>query len=246
MNVERLLREYINEVAVDFRGRLSSEESENFLVKPSGEPWKKLLPSGLVCFSVYRANKEAEIDTKQVIRAVKNPASKGGVKVPRGVVDEILQRGLEICLPWIKSLDFNVVTTPQSSKTLAVRFGSLIAERSGVDFVPAGTLKDLENAKISEELPSSFTEKSAKMLQMSLERMKSSEEQNLQKHFRPQDRKFISSWQKMREKSGLSSGDRVLLVDDVLSDGSTLTEMQKTLLASGIEAVGCLTLFKTR
>ena len=156
-----------------------------------------------------------------------------------------MEKSVEICVPWLEGLEFDTVSTPQSSKTLGIRFGKKIADRLGKRFIPSGTLKDLGSAKIKSELPPSYSEKSVKGLQRSLERMKSAEQGTLQKHFMPRDRKFIEDWQKTREFGDLKEGNKVLLVDDVLSDGSTLREMSRVLTESGVSVAGCLTLFRT-
>jgi adenine/guanine phosphoribosyltransferase-like PRPP-binding protein len=252
MKFIELLREYINEIVIDSRGKLGSNDGNNFILKSNG-PWIKALGGGLRCYSIYRTVKTGDVDPIEIIRSIKNPLQKTSVKIPKGMIDEILEKGVEKCVPWIEGLEFDIVTTPQSSKTLGIRFGKKIAERLDKQFIPSGTLKDLDSAKIKSELPASYSEKSVKGLERSLERMKEKSpdgikkpgEGTLQKHFRPRDRKFIQDWQKTRDLGNLKEGNRVLLVDDVLSDGTTLGEMSRVLRESGVIVVGCLTLFRT-
>ena len=245
MNFTKLLREYINEIALDSRGRLTSDDGKNFVLKPNGGPWIKSLTNSLRCYSVYKTVESGDVDPLTIVRSMKDPIGKTSIKIPKGTIDEILQKSVNVCVPWLEGMEIDVVTTPQSSKTLSIRFGKKVAESLGKRFVPAGTLKDLGSAKIKSELPPSYSEKTVRGLQKSLERMKSSEQGTLQKHFRPRDRKFIEDWQKTRELGELKEGNRVLLVDDVVSDGSTLREMGRVLLDSGMDVVGCLTLFST-
>lgn len=250
-NFTKLLTEYINEVIAQPSGDsfvVKSDEGNNFVLKSNGsQPWIKSLGGGLSCFSVYKMTKTENdvVDPVSIIKSLKAPTSKESLKVPRGTVDQILQKGVELCVPWLEDLDVNIVTTPQSSKTLSVKFGKMISQNLGTKFVPAGTMKDLESAKISSELPSSYSEKSTSGLTRSLERMKSSKSKDLNKHFRPRDRKFITNWQKIRDEDQFEQGSNVLLVDDVISDGATMLEMTRTLKKMGVNVVGCITLFKT-
>jgi hypothetical protein len=240
-----LLKEYINEIKLDSRGRLSSEEGENFVLKSGGkEPWIKGITSNLKCLSVYRATSTSEIDPVQIIKSMKNPRGKLGIEIPKGTIDEIIEKSVDICLPWLSTIQFDTITTPQSSKTLSIRFAKTISEKTGKKFIPSGTLKDLGSAVI-DELPASYSEKSASGLKKSLERMKSSEDRNLQKHFLPRDRKFIRNWQKIRNASDFSKSSNVLLVDDVVSDGSTFVEMERVIRSLGMKVSGCLTIFRT-
>lgn len=250
MNYTGLLKEYINEVAIELSGesyKVISGDGENFLLKSNGgKLWEKSIPGEIKCFSVYKAiTTESSIDPVQIIKAIKDPVKKGKLKVPQGTVQQILDKSVGICLPHLKSMNLDVVTTPESSKSLAVKFAKLISENLGVRFVPAGTVKDMTSARLSGDLPTSYGEKSISGLRRSLERMKTSQDKNLHKHFYSRDRKFVADWQKARDVSKFSQGERILLVDDVLSDGSTLAEMKRALSDLDINVVAGITLFRT-
>lgn len=246
----KLLKEYINEISienVDGKDRISSNDGKNFVVKQGNSPWIKKLAPDLICFSVYRVVKTPtdSLDPIDLIKALKNPKGDYGVELPRNVIDEILNKGAEICEPWLQNLEFDLVATPQSSKTLSIRFARKISERFNKEFLPSAILKNLPDAKISSDLPASYSQKSIANLHRNLERMKVSPEKNIHKYFRPQDRKYLTNWQKIRGEENIKKDSRVILVDDVVTDGSTFIEMKRVLESVGMKVVGCITLFRT-
>jgi len=249
----KLLIEYITEIVAVAEPNnnyftIKSEEGKNFVLKANGgHPWIKGLSQDLKCFSVYKMIKfiDDKVDPVQIIKSLKNPGLKDSLRVSKGTMNQILQKGVEVSTPWFAGMNIEVVTTPQSSKTLSVKFAKSIAEKIGAKFVPAGTIKDLESAKISDNLPITYSTKTISGLNKSLTRMKSSKDKDLHKHFLPRDRKFITNWQKLRKEDEFLNGMNVLLVDDVISDGATLFEMSNILKKSKVNIVGCITLFKT-
>ncbi len=164
-NFSNLLIEYINEVVAELSRNIfviKSDEGNNFILKKNGsQPWIKRLGKELRCFSVYKMIKTKNdiINPINIIKLLKAPTTKDSLKVPKGTIDLILQKSVELCVPWLKDLNIEIVTTPQSSKTLSVKFGKMISEKLGAKFVPAGTIKDLKSAKISNELPNSYSKK---------------------------------------------------------------------------------------
>ena len=126
-----------------------------------------------------------------------------------------------------------------------MKFAKMISKNLDKKFIPAGTVKDLESARISSDIPASYSAKSISDLNRSLAKMKMSKSQELHKHFRPRDRKFITDWQKIRANDQFEQGKNVLLVDDVISDGATMLEMANVLKKLGVNVVGCITMIKT-
>ena len=247
--LRKLIREIIAEpLSSGSKFVVKSDEGNSFLLKSNGNmPWTKNISNDLQAFSVYKIHKtdEDKVDPIQIIKSLKEPSKKGNIKIPTGTIGQILEKSSDISSNWLKDLHIDLVTTPQSSKTLAVRFGKLMSQKLGTKFLPAGTLKNFDVAEISPDLPASYSERSKSGLQKSLNRLKSSEKKELHKHFHPRDRKFVKNWQQPRETGSDLSGLRILLVDDVLSDGNTFREMSNVLSDIGAEVVGCLTLFKT-
>ena len=227
---------------------VKSDEGSNFILKSNGlQPWIKGLGGGLRCFSVYKMSKTENdiVDPVKIIKSLKNPTSKDSLVVPRGTVNQILQKSTDLCIPWLKDLNIDIITTPQSSKTLSMKFAKMISKNLDKKFIPAGTVKDLESARISSDIPASYSAKSISDLNRSLAKMKMSKSQELHKHFRPRDRKFITDWQKIRANDQFEQGKNVLLVDDVISDGATMLEMANVLKKLGVNVVGCITMIKT-
>lgn len=250
-NYKKLLIEYINEIIIEPTPsgfKIGHAEGENFLLKTNGtHPWIKGITKDLKCFSIYKVDKKDGdfIDPIQIIKSLKDPTIKSKTNIPQGTINQILEKCVEISSPWFTDFNIDVVTTPQSSKTLSVKFGKMISDKLSAEFIPAGTIKDLENSKISDELPNNYSQKSILGLNKSLERMKSSQNKDLHKHFLSRDRKFITNWQKTRNSNLFQPNTNVLLVDDVISDGSTLREISNVLKTLNINIVGCLTIFKT-
>jgi hypothetical protein len=247
---KKLLKEYINEISIENVGgkdRISSNDGKNFVVKPGNSPWIKKLTPDLSCFSVYRVVKTPtdSLDPIDLIKVLKDPKGDHDVELLKGVIDEILNKGVEICEPWLQNLEFDLIATPQSSKTLSIRFARKISERLNKELLPSAILKNLPDAKLSSDLPSSYSQKSIKNLHRNLERMKVSPEQNIHKYFRPQDRKYLTNWQKIRGEENIKKDSNVILVDDVITDGSTFIEMKRVLESVGMKVVGCVTLFRT-
>lgn len=247
---KRLLKEYINEISIESHGgkdRISSKSGKNFVMKSGNSPWIKKLTQDLTCFSVYRVVKTQtdSLNPVDVIKAIKDPKGDYGVEIPRNVIDEILNESVDVCEPWLRKLDFDLVTTPQSSKTLSIRFARKISERFNKELLPSAILKNLPDAKISDDLPASYSQKSITNLHRNLERMKVSQEKNMHKYFRPQDRKYLTNWQKIRGDENIKKDSKVILVDDVITDGSTFIEMKRVLESVGMKVAGCITLFRT-
>lgn len=243
------LRELIKEILLEPQNGLffvTPNSGKQFLLKKNGIPWHKKV-GDKTCASVYRVNHSEgdEVDPIEIIKTLKNPSRKGNIKVPPGAIDQILDEASELVSEWYSGEDINFVTTPQSSKTLSIKFAKKISEKIGSNFIPAGTVKDLDNARISNELPSSYQPKTIRNLERSLEKMKASNDKDLHSHFRPQDRKFITNWQRIRTRADIKPGTNALIVDDVISDGATMSEMVRSLTEIGINVVGCITLFRT-
>lgn len=247
---KKLLKEYINEISIENVGgkdRITAGDGKNFILKSGNSPWLKRIETNLTCFSVYRVVKTADdsLDPIELIKIIKNPKGDHDVELPRNVIDEILDKSIEVCEPWLQNLEFDLIATPQSSKNLAIRFARKISERFGKELLPAAIIKNLPDAKIVDDLPASYSQKSITNLYRNLERMKSSSEKNIHKYFRPQDRKHLTNWQKIRNEKITRKDSRVILVDDVISDGSTFVEMKRILESAGMKVVGCITLFRT-
>lgn len=253
-----LLKKYINEVTAKPRPsggyEVSNDDGPEFIRKKDNTLWSKTLEGDFKCYSVFRAirGSGAPVDPVEIIEALKNPIATGNLVTPQGTVKQVIETSLAAA--WsedpnntLVNLDFGIVTTPQSSKTLGIKFAKAIADDFHVQLVPAMTLKDLSGAKIG-DLPPTFSQKSAKGLERSLERMKSSGDPSIHRHFRPQDRKFVTDWQSMRGQQGeaLMPGDRILIVDDVIADGSTMLEAKRTIERStGATVVAGITIFRT-
>jgi len=248
---KQLLLDLINEILVVPRGgkhHVDPAPGSNFVLKSGGtKPWLHRIDKDLTCMSVYSVSSQDsdQFDIINVLKAIKDPRRKGDVVVPKGVIENIIDEASGLAVPWLSGQKIDVVTTPQSSKTLSIKFAKKLAENLGARFVAAGTLKDMQSASIAAELPPSFKEKSIRGLSRSLERMKSSETQAIHDYFRPQDRKYIVGWQKGRAGAEISEGNNVLIVDDVLAGGSTFGEMARVLRDGGATVAGCISLFRT-
>lgn len=258
-NFTSLLKEFITEILAtpaDGRYFISKDDSSQFVKKLSGAPWMSLaeLPDGrkIRCYSVYKINRRfntEDFDVMDVIKAIKDPSLKGKkYRVHEGVVDHIIDEAVDLSVNWIErsGWKFETIVTPQSSKTLAVRFANKIGQRMGVKVVPAVTMKNMKDASVFQDLPASFSEETKNSLYRSLERFKEKDpsEQEIKK-IPAQFRKFIVNWQKKREKAGAIGPENsgVLVVDDKFTGGSTIAETSRILENENYNVVGCLTLF---
>ena len=247
-----LIREYINEISIEKRNEkliLSNTESKNFITKKNGQlPWTKTIEGDITCFSIYQIKKfhDDVISPIEIIKSIKDPSTPNHIVVHKNFINDFLNLCIEISLPWILNKEFDCVVTPQSSKTLAVKFAKLISSKIDANIIPAVTIKDLDSATLSNNLPSGYSKDSVMILNKSLQRMRASKEKSLHKNFLPKDRKHIIGWQKSRLKNEqMLSGKNILIIDDVIADGSTIREMSRLLTDLGANSIHCLTIFKT-
>lgn len=171
------------------------------------------------------------------------------------VADFMIPRALKV----LGSVKVDVVVTPESSSRLAAEFGQSLAHALGARFVAGGMLKSTDSAEAVDPLPEKLVNdiKALKQFFNALERFKRSSNSSLKKGFHTSQRDLVTKWLRPsgdfidtvldveREREPSPRGTKVLLVDDVITTGSSLTEAARELeRLGGFEVVGALAMFK--
>ena len=171
------------------------------------------------------------------------------------VADFIVPRAVKL----VGGVKVDIVVTPQSSSRLAAEFGQVLAHHLGAKFVAGGMLKTTDRAEPIDPLPEKLASdvKALKQFFQALERFKKSSDSSLKKGFHTSQRDLVTKWLRPsgdfldavmdveREREVAPRGTKVLIVDDIITTGSSLTEAARELeRLGGFEVVGALAMFK--
>jgi len=192
-----------------------------------------------------------EFSPEDVVEAIKlGNASEHNMVIEPGIQEKLAQKFGGRAASWITE-KVDIVTCPQSRSQLASIFATVIAQKLGAKFVPAGVVKQLKNAQFDPEKLSKMSPTTQKSVTRGLERMKADPTPSIRKYVKPAFRSAVQNWQAANDSiidvalGGDSKMYNVIIVDDVVTTGSTFQEAAKALEDLGMfKVVGMLALFK--
>lgn len=192
-----------------------------------------------------------EFSPEDVVEAIKlGNASEHNMVIEPGIQEKLAQKFGGRAASWITE-KVDIVTCPQSRSQLASIFATVIAQKLGAKFVPAGVVKQLKNAQFDPEKLSKMSPTTQKSVTRGLERMKADPTPSIRKYVKPAFRSAVQNWQAANDSiidvalGGDSKMYNVVIVDDVVTTGSTFQEASKALEDLGMfKVVGMLALFK--
>jgi hypothetical protein len=168
------------------------------------------------------------------------------------VADKVAARAVPIIASMGKP---DLVTCPQSSSDLAAYFGERVAKATGAKFVKFGLLKQRDPSKLSVNMPDHYrgTVREKRLMQ-ALERAQQALRNgnfSLRRGFISRERKMVQNFLEpsdemmdMATDPSRKSLPTVLIVDDVVTTGSTQAEAKRKLEEIGFKVVGCVAMFK--
>jgi hypothetical protein len=189
-------------------------------------------------------------DMLEVLKTEKSFVTKSGVKlVPEpGLQDNVAQVCARITASRFAGQGITLVVMPQSSSDFGYKFGKYLADLIKATAVPAGVVKNMNPEEVSLELPPGVGDTSAgKNAMRDLGRWKghlqAGNVPSLRKTFDPRMRHYLRGFMKVDDQA-LSGGGKVLVVDDVVTTGSTQTDTTRALKVKGFTVVANVAAFK--
>lgn len=146
----------------------------------------------------------------------------------------------------IRDLKIDLLVLPESSSPLAANFArAIVAANPGIRMAPKNFIKarDVEQIKIDYENPK-LTPAITKTLESSLRRAKREGVLKM-KWILPVNRKFLTNVFSYDGNSYIFSDKNVLIVDDIVTSGSSILPLYKAVEEAGANSTTCLTLFKS-
>jgi len=182
----------------------------------------------------------------------------GGLLVPPpGLQDVVTDMMAEKAAKHLRSKGVrpDIVTTPQSSSALGHMFAEKIASALGARYVKFGLLKQQDPDKIDVEVPPSYSPESEKKLRYNLDRARRKIKQqgtfSMRNAFHARERKLVRNFLEPSDEMmdiatdpSRSNKLSVLVVDDVVTTGSTQEEAKRKLLELDFNVIGAVAMFK--
>lgn len=200
---------------------------------------KKIENTDILVYSIYHAKTANSTD---IMRAIK------GADMSDPEMDLFLKRSAVYAARIIRSLGVDVIVTPKSSSPLTHSFVKEIQARTNLDVFVDSFVKNPDISKIEVDVDNpKMTPAIQKSMQRIIDRAKKTGTLSLTK-FSPIHRKFVKNLFKVTDEKILSKidGKKVLIVDDILTSGSTTKSISDILFANGAVSINGLTLFKSK
>jgi len=199
---------------------------------------KKIENTDILVYSIYQAKTTNSTD---IMRAIK------GANMSDPEMVSFLKRSAVYATRTIRSLGVDIIVTPKSSSPLTRSFVKEIQSRTNLDIFVDSFVKNPDISKIEVDADNpKMTPAIQKSMQRIIDKAKTVGTLSLTK-FSPMHRKFVKNLFAVTDSKILSKvdGKSVLIVDDILTSGSTTKSISDILLANGAATITGLTLFKS-
>ncbi len=199
---------------------------------------KKILGDDLISYSLYNANTDNSTD---IMKAIKS------ADMNDRDVKDFLNRTAIYAARVLRGLKVDVIVTPVSSSPLTKEFVKEISRRTNYDVYTDSFRKvpDFSKIRIDTSHPG-LTDKIKDSMEKTIER--ATKRGNLSvKMFAPHHRKFITNLFEVVDKNLFDKivDKHVVIIDDVMTSGTTAKNIYDVLHANGAEKVSALTIFKS-
>lgn len=200
---------------------------------------KKILGDDLISYSLYNANTDNSTD---IMKAIKS------ADMTNDDVKEFLNRTAIYAARVLRGLKVDVIVTPVSSSPLTKEFVKEISRRTNYDVYTDSFRKvpDFSKIRIDTSHPG-LTDKIKDSMEKIIDR--ATRRGNLSvKMFAPQHRKFITNlFEVVVDKKLFDKivDKHVVIIDDIMTSGTTAKNIYDVLRANGAEKVSALTIFKS-
>lgn len=226
-----------NDVIIDYESKPGDNINLRF-GKSSFKPYvKRVTGVELDALSLYTSKGP---DATVILKQLK------AMKIDKAVYSQFLNRSAVYASKLIRDLKIDIIVTPKSSSSLTHDFASKLEQRNpGIEFLldsfaksddPSKITIDVDNDKLSDKVKDTLESSIRRGVKLGYFQMK---------WILPQNRKFLKNLFSYAGNAKKFEGKNVLIIDDVVSSGSSLAAIFQTLQEAGASSVICLTLFKT-
>ena len=198
------------------------------------KPFKKI-SSDLISYSLYNAKSRSDV-TKAIKTATFDEP-----------MNKFITRSSIYAARVLRDLNVDIIVTPKSSSPLANTFAKEVQKRTNYDFFIDSFKKTVDMSKVTIDRNSpKITPEITLSMEKALVRAKKKGFLSV-KAFLPQHRKFIQNLFELVDDKLVTkvSGKHVVIIDDVMTSGTTAQNMYDILMTHGAEKVTVLTIFKS-
>lgn len=226
-------------------GRLvfNADRDKDSGIKSSFGKSKKLTPykktvDGLVTYSLYQAKTSNSTDILKALKAS---------DFSNEEVQKFLNRSAIYAARVLRSLDVDVIVTPKSSSDLTKEFVKQIQRRTNYDVLIDSFIKrpDLSKVTIDKDHPK-ITNSITKSMQRILDKAIKGGSLSV-KLFAVPHRKFLKNLFEVTDEKIYNKieNQNVVIIDDVMTSGTTTQNIRDILITNQAESVSALTIFKS-
>ena len=202
------------------------------------KPYKKEIVPGLKSYSLYNAKGKAANDVMVALKKADFKDEK---------IDAWLERSAVYAARILKDLNINIIVSPISSSDLTKEFTKKVQKRVHYDvYVDAfKKQKDISKVDIDRDHPN-ITDKIISSMESIIQRGIKRNHLSV-KMFAPHHRKFVKNLFEITDPKLLSkfSGKNVVIIDDIMTSGTSAKNIYDVLITNDAEEVSVLTLFKS-
>lgn len=216
----------------------SSGISSSFGKGKSIKPFVKTVDGLFKSYSLYQAKSDS---STQIMKALKS------ADFSDSNIQAFLNRSAIYATRVMKSQNIDIIVTPHSSSDLTKEFVKQIQRRTNYDIYYDSFQKqpNLENVSVDYDHPK-MTDAIARSMEKIISRGVKSGFLSV-KMFSPQHRKFVKNLFTIVDENLTKKidGKHVMIIDDVMTSGTTAKSIYNILISGGAESVSALTIFKS-
>lgn len=204
------------------------------------DPYKKTIEgvSGLVSYSLYQAKTQ---NSTAILNALKTS------DLDSQKINNFLKFSSIYAARVLRKMDVDVIVTPKSSSDLTKKFVKEIQKRTNYDVIIDGFRKQPDISKIEIDVNHpKITPAIIKSMETIIERGIRRDSLSV-KMFAVQYRKFVKNLFEVADERiyKLVQNKRVVIIDDIMTSGTTARNIFDILMVNGASDVQSLTLFKS-